>query len=323
MKIYDGFILSSELDILELRLEFLYDHVDYFVLVESAQAISGIRKPLHYKNNEARFKKYQDKIIHIVAPDRPGFGPWDYEYFQRDYIKEGLKNCSDDDLVLISDVDEIVNLPLILKNHNPEQPVIIDLPIYSYFFNLKSNYTLAQNLLARYKYIRNVHLGCRLPDYHTRFKNVLSSRKLHTGWHFNNLFGLQTDKYTEKLKTYSHQEYNTPYYLNEKRINNCIRLGIDLFERGSLVLSFKDEKKELAELYPYIEKLNLQRYILDKKSRSSMNMKDFLLLTRKKYLPVFKFKLKKLFANIAMNPARKVWYLVKKRRPVLNSNTYE
>ncbi|HIE83676.1 MAG TPA: hypothetical protein EYQ00_07450, partial [Dehalococcoidia bacterium] len=117
MKVYDCFLFFNELDILELRLETLSDHIDYFVLHESTECFSGKAKSLIFKENSSRFKRFQDKIIHIVTPNMPPTFEtshiksqerrWRGEEYQRSAIKNSLANCADDDIILMGDVDEI------------------------------------------------------------------------------------------------------------------------------------------------------------------------------------------------------------------------
>jgi hypothetical protein len=63
--VYDCFMFFNEFDVLEIRLNELDDVVDYFVLVESQQTFQGHKKPLVFKNNEDRFKRYLSKIIYL------------------------------------------------------------------------------------------------------------------------------------------------------------------------------------------------------------------------------------------------------------------
>ena len=71
MKIIDTFMFRDELDLLEFRLEYLYDYVDYFVLVESNVTHRGYPKTIFYSLYKDRFEKYQDKIIHVLSTDIP------------------------------------------------------------------------------------------------------------------------------------------------------------------------------------------------------------------------------------------------------------
>ena len=106
--VYDCFPFFNELELLQIRLDELDDVVDYFVLVESIETQRGNVKPLYFNENKHLFKKYLSKIIHIKVKERhPEMQMWDREHFQRNCITRGLINCHKDDLIMISDLDEI------------------------------------------------------------------------------------------------------------------------------------------------------------------------------------------------------------------------
>lgn len=107
--VYDCFLFFNELEILDIRLHEMDPVVDKFVIVEAVETFRGDLKPLFFKENAERFSKYRDKIIHVVYEKRIETGdPWRREYSQRDYILQALEGCQEDDIILISDVDEIV-----------------------------------------------------------------------------------------------------------------------------------------------------------------------------------------------------------------------
>ena len=109
-KIYDCFPFFNELEILEIKLNELYDHVDHFVLVECTETFSGKPKPLYFAENKQRFSRFLDKIIHIVVMEHfPTDIPWDRELYQKDQIMQGLTNCHDEDIIIIEDLDEIIS----------------------------------------------------------------------------------------------------------------------------------------------------------------------------------------------------------------------
>jgi beta-1,4-mannosyl-glycoprotein beta-1,4-N-acetylglucosaminyltransferase len=64
-KIFDCFIFNDEIDLLKIRLAYLNEFVDYFVIVESCQTFQGEKKKLNFKNNISLFSKYKKKIIHF------------------------------------------------------------------------------------------------------------------------------------------------------------------------------------------------------------------------------------------------------------------
>lgn len=117
-KVVDCFNFCDELEVLNMRLHELNDVVDYFVLVESSITHSGTSKPLTYKSHKELFKKFRDKIVHVVVPadkmlhcGEGNRSNWRRSWLQRGYIREGTDQLSltDNDIVLISDVDEVPN----------------------------------------------------------------------------------------------------------------------------------------------------------------------------------------------------------------------
>lgn len=96
----------DELDVLEIRLATLDDVVDYHVIGESPVTHSGKPKPLFFKENADRFKKWADKIIHRVIEMPTGLDDWQREKRQRRCLWYGFKGKASD-LILLSDLDEI------------------------------------------------------------------------------------------------------------------------------------------------------------------------------------------------------------------------
>ncbi|WP_306146020.1 hypothetical protein [Roseibium sp. MMSF_3412] len=116
----DCFVFHNEFDLLEIRLREMGDLVDRFVLVEADQTQRGSPKPFYFDENRERFSAWQDKIIdlQIRFPDElpPALGvyknrrkkDWERENYQRNCVLQGLEGCGPDDLLLLSDVDEII-----------------------------------------------------------------------------------------------------------------------------------------------------------------------------------------------------------------------
>ena len=72
--IFDAFIFCKEEDLLEGRLEYLYNHVDYFIILEADTKYNGETRELVYPKNLARYRKYQDKIIYVpYSADLTGY----------------------------------------------------------------------------------------------------------------------------------------------------------------------------------------------------------------------------------------------------------
>ncbi|MEE9567170.1 MAG: N-acetylglucosaminyltransferase, partial [Desulfobacteria bacterium] len=107
--IFDCFVFYNELDILNIRLNTLGSDVDYFVLVESTRTFTGQPKELVYQQNKDRFARFHDRIIHVIADDMPEIADSTFtrEAHQRSAIGQGLSGAQPQDLIIVSDVDEI------------------------------------------------------------------------------------------------------------------------------------------------------------------------------------------------------------------------
>ena len=145
-KIIDCFTFFNELDLLEIRLKYLYDAVDYFVIVEADTSFNGDSKPLIFKENSLRFAPFVDKIVYVPIKikkfEQTTKVAWKREVYQRDCIKQGMMKLqlNDSDIVLISDIDEIPKKEILfdLKNNS-----VKNIPNVS----KKSNFALLMNVL--------------------------------------------------------------------------------------------------------------------------------------------------------------------------------
>jgi len=110
--IYDCLSYWDEDLLLDLRLNVLDNFVDYFVIVEGNKTWQNNPKKLRF--NIKKFDKFEKKIIYIPVEDMPdGDDPYKRENFQRNCISRGINNAKDNDLIIISDLDEIPNPKLI------------------------------------------------------------------------------------------------------------------------------------------------------------------------------------------------------------------
>lgn len=123
-KLIDCFTFFNELDLLEIRLKYLCDIVDYFVIVEADCSFNGDAKQMIFKENIDRFEPFMEKIIyvpiHMKDFENKNKVAWKREEYQRNCIQNGIDtlNLKDTDLVLVSDIDEI-----------PDKDILIDLKI--------------------------------------------------------------------------------------------------------------------------------------------------------------------------------------------------
>ena len=276
--IYDCFTFYNELDLLEIRLNVLNNVVDKFVLVEMNKTFSGQDKPLWYQENKNRFSKFQDKIIHVVVSDCPEFDgdikdtAFMREMWQRNCIARGLKNCKPDDVIIISDVDEIPK-PEILRNIDCSGDIVwlLEMKRCYYFINYIDVFpepVCAAKVLS-YKNFQHVLDG--VPVKFGRFLNeklnpldTTTAQKIRmwngakhipdAGWHFSYLGGI--DAIIKKIQSFSHQEFNTPEYTDKKLLSKRIFSGQDLFKRTNHFYKTVD----LDESFPKYIRENKRKY---------------------------------------------------------------
>lgn len=234
MKIYDCSLFRNELDLLELRLRELYDHVDHFVIVEATHTFQCESKELVLKNNWERFAQWHDKMIHVIVDDMPNTGDaWANDYHQRNAISRGLVNAADDDLVIICDGDEILR-PEIIDDmrKNPRDVYGFRTP----YFNFKLNYMLVDNhesycvwiTAGRKKYIGNPE-DFRARRFHlTRLGYEHDDGRVkmyeHAGWHFTYLG--DSEWIREKIKSFAHTELNKPNVLAQIDVEDMMNRGV-------------------------------------------------------------------------------------------------
>ena len=291
MKIFDCFMYFDEEIVLDLRLNTLNDYVDYFVIIESSFTHKGDKRELKF--NQEKFSKFKDKIIYLIYDQEPKeiklIKDNDTEYVksgkyifnaifrengQRNFINEGLKIAKDDDLILISDVDEIPNLKNVNFKMIKEKLIFFNQEMFYYKFNLKlPNYNWVGTKSCRKKYLkspqwlRNIK-DRRYPFY--RFDIFLSNNKYSNikfinegGWHFTNI--KSPEEIRHKLKSYlHHREFDVnPLSVNE--IDGLIKSQQAIYDLNldkkvqKIGHGNKLEKYDLKKLPSYINN-NLEKF---------------------------------------------------------------
>ena len=113
--VYDCIPFFNELDILNLRLHILDPYVDKFIIEEATVTFSGEPKELCFEKNKELFAPFLSKIEYIVVDNSPvDVTTHERDKFQKNALERGLSDASPEDVILLSDVDEIPN-PEVLK----------------------------------------------------------------------------------------------------------------------------------------------------------------------------------------------------------------
>ena len=247
-KIYDCFTYFNEDKLLKVRLETLWDSVDYFIICESILTFTAKPKPINF-NFEA-FDKYKSKIRYLLIDKFPlGLkSAWDYEIYQRNFLKNGLKDASPNDLVMISDVDEIIN-PEIINNFNFDKYYrgVFQMKHYQYYLNnLKINQsgspvlwevaaiTTYKNFEEKFKTMNNLRRYKSKGMFwllKNKYMELIKTQIIPLGgWHFGWMGG--TEAIISKLESFSHQKLNVIKYKNPISIEAKIKAGKDVFKRN-------------------------------------------------------------------------------------------
>ena len=257
--IYDCFTFFNELELLELRLNELAGVVDKFVLVEATQTHTNQPKPLHYRENRARFSAFHDKIIHVIVDDMPqSSDPWIPENFQRNCIARGLTNCRPDDFVLVSDLDEIPRARTVekMRREIPFNEKLLPSAVHAFLNSppFKSVFhrrgfrrqlrkyhpfvwRFEQAFFRNFLNCRSLDPACSFGTRMLRFRDFSCAEEMRhsgykiipdAGWHFSWMGGVQ--RIQEKLAAYAHQERNRPEIAATDNIEQSLKDGKVFFD---------------------------------------------------------------------------------------------
>lgn len=221
----DCFTFFNELDVLKIRLEELYEVVDRFVLVESNKTFRGQPKPYYFSENQDIFEKYLDKIVVVKVEDNNVFSSdyrlesWEREYWQRNQIMQGIADCADDDIIIISDVDEIPRKSIV-SEFNFKTMISIELIGFSYSINMHDNgyYTI--------KAVRRSHISTPQLIRTTPPEEIIRNG----GWHFSSLG--DEHHISHKLSSFAHWELDIPEVNNPELIRQRMSAGEDMLGDG-------------------------------------------------------------------------------------------
>ena len=266
----DAFIFYNEKELVDLRVKYLSSIVDFFVIVEANITHQGNKKDWNFpKILQKELKDYSDKIQYhqlnidiekikneeswIVA-DVKGDEAWRIENFQSNYIKTACKNFSKEDILIISDADEIPSLEKLefIKSCNFKKiaPIVFE----QYLFHIDCNF------LKWEKWLGSIATTIELskiysPNRHRRDRNLISHFN-NAGWSFSSFGGIS--KIREKLESIAHKEFNNEKFKSIDHIKNCQKTGADLFYRD--INSKKVEKEFFPEKLLKLMKQNPKFY---------------------------------------------------------------
>ena len=258
----DSFLFFNETELVELRIKYLNKIVDYFVIVEANITHQGKKKDWNFssilKNNLKEFSnKIQYHQLNIdpekikneeswIIDDIKGDDAWRIENFQRNYIKMACKKFSNEDILIISDVDEIPSKQKLefIKSCNFKKiaPVVLE----QHLFHIDCNFLSLESW--RGSIVTTMQICNAFSPHQFRRSRNRISHFIDSGWSFSSFGG--PNKVKEKLESIAHKEFNNDKFKNVEHILNCQKTGADLFHRK--IQKRKIEKnffpKDLLEL---------------------------------------------------------------------------
>ena len=291
MKIYDCFMYFDEELVIDTRLNYLNPYVDYFVIVESCYTHKGDRRELKFDINT--FKEFKDKIIYKVydlipnkiqkVSNEDNEDTKSYKYImnalqrengQRNYISEGIKEANEEDLILISDADEIPNLSNINLKKVNEKIILFKQDMFYYKFNLRlpnmkwtGTKACRKKNLINAQWLRNVkdrkYPFYRLDTYFSDNKYISVKIVNDGGWHFSNIKSAKEIEH--KLKSYLHHREFDLEPLDTDGIKKIMENKQAIYDLrvdktvNKVGMGEKLEKYNIENL-PEIIKLNLNKY---------------------------------------------------------------
>lgn len=283
-KIYDLVLMSTELDLLEIRLHTLSDYVDYFVIIESPTTFTGKPKPLHLQDNWNLFKDFHHKIIYRVVED-PIKSPriWDHEDYFRNAlftaVFPGLEGTAQEanpgDVLVVSDMDEIIRPGVMLLLRLCDVPTRLTLRTQFYYYSFQWRHRGPQWAHPDVTIYRG-------PD--TIMPNDLRQGLLESGWapiaamhrwldratlwnagwHCSSCFATVAEMHT-KMHSFSHQGWNTAENRDSRTLIERVRHGLDLFGRADeLYDRIEDNKDVPTYITAQYEQKGRFKYLLDR-----------------------------------------------------------
>lgn len=268
-KIYDCFLFSHELELLDLRIKMLGPYVDYFVLLESPWSFHGKPKKKIFEENKEKFNN--PKIRHVVYEDLPYIGNVDgkrsrgkkNERHSRNCSLRGISDADPEDIIMLSDVDEIPNMEIVLENlyriddnqihllDDPTRPYLgLGMPMFYFYLNYITNQPCYTTLISKKKNFKKP----------SKMRKIRANNKIkNAGWHYSYLGGIKQIR--TKLNTIGSTQVSAEKFTNENHIKECLSSGKDLFGRKSVKIKkidpIKNGPKEISwfiEKYPNLIK---------------------------------------------------------------------
>ncbi|KIP06548.1 glycosyltransferase family 17 protein [Phlebiopsis gigantea 11061_1 CR5-6] len=229
-EVWDAILMSTELDLLEIRMHELKDVVSKFFIVESDRTFTGIPKTLTFAEYRNRFAEFEDKIVYSLFHGREllsGESPFENEIAQRRHMDALLRSYVSPSarapMIIFSDVDEIpyAHTMSLLQHCTAPSPIHLQMKEYLYSFEWPAGEGSWRAQVHRFT------AGDDAIGYgHSQATEV---KLADAGWHCSFCFRT-IDEFIAKMQGYSHADRVTdPSLLKPERIQQVVCSGDDIF----------------------------------------------------------------------------------------------
>ena len=284
MDIYDCFMYFDEDLLLDIRLHSLDKFVKKFVISEATYTHNGNKKKLKF--DIKKFQKFKDKIVYIVVDKQPEnileisetdsklkkgdkliLNGMARDYHQRQNLKKGLNNLSSEDLILISDLDEIPNLNNLNFANIKNNIIIFEQKMYYYKFNLLYENFIWQGTkgiknknFINPQWLRNIK-GRKYPKW--RIDTFFSKKKYSNllfvkngGWHFSCI--KTAEELDKKLRNFAHHYEFEESGLNKNDLARMIKENVAVYDYH---VDMRENKWRGEKKLKITDKLELPEYL--------------------------------------------------------------
>ncbi|KAL1565216.1 beta-1,4-mannosyl-glycoprotein 4-beta-N-acetylglucosaminyltransferase [Salvia divinorum] len=259
-RVFDAVLFSNELDVLKIRWNELYPYVSEFVLLESNSTFTGLPKPFVFAGSRDEFKFLEPRLTYGQVPGRfkKGENPFIEEAYQRLALDYLLKQAGiqDDDLLIMSDVDEIPSRHTVnLLRWCDGIPPILHLRLRNYLYSFEF-------LVDNNSWRASIHV---YQAGKTRYAHYRQSDEIlaDAGWHCSFCFR-RIKEFIFKMKAYSHVDrVRFSHFLNPKRVQRVICKGADLFDMLPEEYTFKEIIGKMGPVPHSYSAVHLPSYLLE------------------------------------------------------------
>lgn len=245
----DAFTYCGEEQTLLMRLALHTPFVDQFWIVESDHTFSGKPKEWTFEQNRHKFAPWLDKI-HFIPFRAPVAGmdfskkdeafnfespAWLLENAQRNALGACLASMDDDDVALVSDLDEFI-APEVLQTARTSTHDVARLSLLNHYYYMNCR-AVGSNAMWNFPLVVKVKWWRERPEI-SQFRPFGDASHFisNAGWHFSYLGG--PDAISKKISSFSHTEFDRPDINNSQHLADSIANGKDCFGRAGHEYAF-------------------------------------------------------------------------------------